>query len=91
MCDKHLVIDKIKKLEIRDRENDVIVMTFDPDKNHFDEAATAFQMVEKKFPNHNFIETAKGIEFPIETIDNMIDCSFRTIKGEKYRCVIMKM
>ena len=30
MCNKYWVIDKIKKLEIKDRENDVIIMTFDP-------------------------------------------------------------
>lgn len=42
MCDKYWVIDKIKKLEIKDKENDIIVMTFDPDKYHFHEAVTAF-------------------------------------------------
>lgn len=72
MCDKYWVIDEIKKIEIKDKENDIIVMTFDPDKYHLDEAATAFQTVEKKFPNHNFIGTAKGIDFSVETIDSMI-------------------
>lgn len=74
MCNKnkYWVIDEIKKLEIKDRDSDVIVMTFDPDKYHLDEAATVFQAVEKKFPNHNFIGTAKGIEFSVETIDSMI-------------------
>ena len=72
MCDKLWVIDKIEKLEIKDRDNDVIVMTFDPDKYHLHEAAMVFQAVEKKFPNHNFIGTAKGIEFSVENIDSMI-------------------
>lgn len=72
MCDKYWVIDEIKKLEIKNIDNDVIVMTFDPDKYHFHEAVTAFQAVEKKFPNHNFIGTAKGIEFSVESIDSMI-------------------
>ena len=71
MCNKYWVIEKIEKLEIKDK-NDIIVMTFDPDKYHLHEAATAFQVVEKKFPNHNFIGTAKGIEFSVETIDSMI-------------------
>lgn len=71
MCNKYWVIDEIKKLEIKDK-NDIIVMTFDPDKYHLHEASVAFQAVEKKFPNHNFIGTAKGIEFSVETIDNMI-------------------
>lgn len=70
--EKHWVFDEIKKLEIKDRDNDVIVMIFDPDKYHFHEAATAFQAVEKKFPNHNFIGVAKGIEFSVENIDSLI-------------------
>ena len=69
---KHWVIEKIEKLEIKDRDNDVIIMTFDPDKYHFHEAVTAFQTVEKKFPNHNFIGVAKGIEFSVENIDSLI-------------------
>ncbi len=72
LMEKHWVIEKIEKLEIKDRDNDVIVMTFDPDKYHFHEAVTAFQAVEKKFPNYNFIGTAKGIEFSVENIDSMI-------------------
>ena len=70
--EKHWVIEKIEKLEIKDRDNDVIIMTFDPDKYHLHEAAAVFQAVEKKFPNHNFIGTAKGIEFSVEAIDSMI-------------------
>ena len=72
MCDKYWVIDEITKIEIKDKENDIIVMTFDPDKYHLHEAATVFQAVEKKFPNHNFIGIAKGIDFSVETIDSMI-------------------
>ena len=72
MCDKYWVIDEIKKIEIKDRDNDVIIMTFDPDKYPLHDAAIAFQAVEKKFPYHNFIGTAKGIEFSVETIDSMI-------------------
>ena len=72
MCNKYWVIDEIKKLEIKDRDNDVIVMTFDPDKYHFHEAVQAFQNVKKQFPNHNFIGMAKGIDFSVESIDSMI-------------------
>jgi hypothetical protein len=31
MCNKHWIIEKIEKLEIKDRENDVIILTFDPE------------------------------------------------------------
>ena len=72
MCDKYWVIDEIKKLEIKDRDNDVIVMTFDPEIWTVGNAIETFDTIEAKFPNHNFIGTAKGIEFSVESIDNMI-------------------
>ena len=72
MCDKHWVIDKIEKLEIKDRENDVIILTFDPELWTLEDAIETFDAIETKFPNHNFIGTAKGIEFSIENIDSMI-------------------
>ena len=72
MCDKHWVIDKIEKLEIKDRENDVIIMTFDPELWTVGNAIETFDTIEAKFPNHNFIGTAKGIDFSVENIDNMI-------------------
>ena len=72
MCDKHWIIDKIEKLEIKDRENDVIILTFDPELWKLEDAIEAFDAIEAKFPNHNFIGMAKGIEFSVETIDSMI-------------------
>lgn len=72
MYDKYWVIDKIEKLEIKDRENDVIILTFDPELWTLDNAIDTFDAIEAKFPNHNFIGTAKGIEFSVESIDNMI-------------------
>ena len=72
MCNKNWVIDKIEKLEIKDRENDVIILTFDPELWKLEDAIEAFDAIEAKFPNHNFIGTAKGIDFSVENIDNMI-------------------
>ena len=72
MCNKYWVIDKIKKLEIKDRENDVIIMTFDPKLWTLEDAIETFDTIEAKFPNHNFIGAVKGIEFSVESIDNMI-------------------
>lgn len=72
MCDKHWVIDKIEKLEIKDRENDVIILTFDPELWTLENAIETFDAIEARFPNHNFIGTVKGIEFSVETIDSMI-------------------
>ena len=72
MCDKYWVIDKIEKLEIKDRENDVIILTFDPELWSLEDAIETFDAIEAKFPNHNFIGTAKGIDFSVESIDSMI-------------------
>ena len=81
MCDKHWVIDKIEKLEIKDRENDVIIMTFDPELWTLEDAIETFDAIEAKFPNHNFIGTA--------TFENghqaefKYDCSTGGNEGEK--------
>ena len=72
MCDKNWVIDKIEKLEIKDRENDVIILTYDPELWTLGDAIETFDAIEAKFPNHNFIGVAKGIDFSVENIDNMI-------------------
>lgn len=72
MYDKYWVIDKIEKLEIKDRDNDVIIMTFDPELWTLEDAIETFDAIEAKFPNHNFIGIVKGIEFSVENIDSMI-------------------
>ena len=72
MCDKNWVIDKIEKLEIKDRENDVIILTYDPELWTLGDAIETFDAIEAKFPNYNFIGVAKGIDFSGENIDSMI-------------------
>ena len=73
MCNKNWVIDKIEKLEIKDRENDVIILTYDPELWTLGDAIETFDAIEAKFPNHNFIGVAKGIDFSVENIDSIID------------------
>jgi hypothetical protein len=72
MCNKHWVIDKIEKLEIKDRENDVVILTFDPETWIFEDAIETFDTIEAKFPNYNFIGMVKGIELSVENIDSLI-------------------
>lgn len=72
MCNKNWVIDKIEKLEIKDRESDVIILTYDPKLWTLGDAIETFDAIEAKFPNHNFIGVAKGIDFSVENIDSMI-------------------
>ena len=59
-------------IKIKFRENDVIVMTFDPELWTLENAIETFDAIEAKFPNHNFIGMVKGIEFSVENIDSMI-------------------
>ena len=82
MCNKHWVIDKIEKLEIKDRENDVIIMTFDPELWTLEDAIETFDAIEAKFPNHNFIGTAKGIEFDAVIIPNADNENYKNTHGK---------
>lgn len=76
------IIDKIEKLEIKDKDTDVVVMTFDPEKLHFDEIASIYHYIDNAFPNHNFICIPKNIDFTIENIDYLID-RLQQMKREK--------
>lgn len=76
------IIDKIEKLEIKDIKNDIIVMTFDPDKIDFCTAADCFQGIKNSLPKHNLLGVIKGIELEIDNIDEMID-KLQKMKEEK--------
>lgn len=80
---KRWIIDKIEKLEIKNKDTDIVVITFDP--NHIDigDASVMLQHIEKAYPNHNIIGTIKDIaDFNIENIDYMIE-KLQKIKEEK--------
>ena len=68
------------KNEKKDRENDVIIMTFDPELWTLEDAIETFDAIEAKFPNHNFIGMAKGIDFSVENIDNMIFTEMKLVR-----------
>ena len=79
---KHWVIDNIEKLEIKNKDTDIIVITFDPDYINIADAGTMLQHIEKSYPNHNIIGTVKNIaEFGVENIDHMIE-KLQEIKKE---------
>ena len=81
--DKHWIIDKIEKLEIKNKDTDVIVLTFDPNHINIGDASTMLQHIEKSYPNHNIIGTVKDMaDFSVENIDYMID-KLQKIKEEK--------
>jgi hypothetical protein len=80
---KHWIIDKIEKLEIKDKKNDVVVITFDPEHINICDAATVLQSIEEAYPNHNIIGTIKNIaEISVENIDYMIG-QLQKMKEEK--------
>ena len=78
---KH-IIDKIEKLEIKNKDTDVVVMTFDPEKININEAAHIYHYIDKAFPNHNLICVPKNVEFVIENIDYLIN-KLQQMKREK--------
>ena len=47
--DKHWVIDKIEKLEIKDKNNDIVVVSFNPENINVTDASLIFEQIEKKF------------------------------------------
>lgn len=70
---KHWIIDKIEKLEIKDKRNDIVVITFDTEHISISDAAIMLQNIEEAYPNHNIIGTVKDIaEISVENIDYMI-------------------
>ena len=71
--DKHWIIDKIEKLEIKDKDNDIIVMTFDPDQINFCDAVDCFSAIEDALPKHNLIGVIKGLDLSVENIDYLIN------------------
>ena len=73
MEEKHFVIDKIEKIEIKNKDTDVIVLTFDPVEYDFSFAEDTFKEVKKQFPEYKVIGLVKGFELEVDNIDKMID------------------
>ena len=55
--------DDVKTIEID--EEDVIMLTFDPEQYNIDECQQIFQMWQNNFPNHKIIATFKGIKIDL--------------------------
>ena len=76
------IIDKIEKLEIKDKDSDVIVMTFDPDQINFCDAVDCFSAIEDALPKHNTIGVVKGLDLSVESIDELIN-KLQALKEKK--------
>ena len=80
--DKHWIIDKIEKLEIKNKDTDVVVLTFDPTELDFCFADQVFKEVKKCLPENKVIGLVKGFELEVDNIDKMID-KLEKLKEEK--------
>ena len=70
--DKHWVIDKIEKLEIKNKDTDMVVLSFNPNKATLDEAYDMYRDISNAFPNYNVIAKLIDCEMEIKDIDYLI-------------------
>ena len=80
--DKHWVIDKIEKLEIKNKDTDIVVLTFDPNKTTFDESFELYKDMTTAFPNHHIIGKLIDCEMEVNNIDYLINY-LQKLKEEK--------
>ena len=71
--DKHWVIDNIEKLEIKDKDTDMVVLSFNPDKTTLDGAFEMYKNISNAFPDHNIIAKLIDCEMEIKDIDYLIE------------------
>ena len=77
------VIDKIEKLEIKNKDTDIIVVSFNPNQIDVVSASIAFEQIQEQFPEHNFIGKLSNVyDMSVESIDYLID-ELQKIKEEK--------
>lgn len=61
-----------KILEVKDKKNDIIVISYNPKYFDIDSAADNHETITKQFPDYNFIGVMQGVKFEIESDDNLI-------------------
>ena len=71
--DKHWVIDKIEKLEVKNKDTNIVVLSLDPDKATLDEGYELYKYVSNTFPNYNIIAKLIDCEMEIKDIDYLIE------------------
>ena len=80
---KHWVIDKIEKLEIKNKDTDIVVISFNPDNIDLASANMTFEQIRSEFPNHNFIgKVSNTYDTSVKNIDYLIN-ELQNIKEEK--------
>ena len=71
--DKHWVIDKIENLEIKNKDTDMVVLSFNPDKTSLDDAYEMYRDISNAFPNYNIVAKLIDCEMEIKDIDYLIE------------------
>jgi hypothetical protein len=79
---KHWVIDKIENLEIKNKDTDMVVLSFDPNKTTLDGAFEVYKDISNAFPNHNIIAKLIDCKMEIKDIDYLIE-ELQTLKEKK--------
>jgi hypothetical protein len=67
------IIDEIKKLEIKDIKNDVIVITFDVNETDLYSANMLFEELKSALPNHNLLGLMKNYDLSVKQIDELME------------------
>ena len=79
----NFVIDKIEKLEIKNKDTDIVVVSFNPNKIDVASASMTFEQIQEQFPEYNFIGKVSNVyEMSVENIDYLIN-ELQNIKKEK--------
>ena len=72
MSNAKFVIDEIKKLELKDKETDVVVISFDINEFDFEAVKAISDQVVQNFAGYTVGFIPKGMEVEIKDIDSMI-------------------
>ena len=72
MSNTKFVIDEIKKLELKDKETDVVVISFDINEFDFETVKAISDQVVQNFVGYTVGFIPKGMEVEIKDIDSMI-------------------
>ena len=77
------IIDKIEKLEIKNKDSDIIVVSFNPDNIDLASANMTFEQIKSEFPNHNFIGMVSDTYYlNVKNIDYLIN-ELQALKEKK--------
>ena len=77
------IIDKIEKLEIKDKDSDIVVVSFNPEVIDLASANMTFEKIKGQFPYHNFIgKITNTYDLSVENIDYLIN-ELQALKEKK--------